>query len=179
MTVAVTRGAVTLTTSGPAETRAVGRRLGTRLRGGEVIALTGDLGSGKTCFIQGLAEGLGIDAHAVTSPTFVFLHQHRGRLPLYHLDLYRAETAEDAEALGLFETIFAEPGAVAAIEWADRAAAALPAEHLMIRLVHLTRHARGRGPDLTIHENRRRLRLEAHGPRYLTLLENLRAAPRA
>lgn len=177
VTVAVARGAMTLTTSSPAETRTMGRRLGTQLQGGEVIGLTGDLGAGKTCLIQGLAEGLGVDAGAVTSPTFVFLHHHRGRVPLYHVDLYRAETAEHIETLGLFEMMWEDPAAVVVIEWADRATTALPVERLMIRLAHLTRNAGDRRPGLPgsdDDQHRRQLHFEARGPRYLHLIEGLR-----
>lgn len=172
---------MTLTTTSASETQAVGRRLGELLTGGEVIGLTGDLGSGKTCLIQGIAAGLGVDPATVTSPTFVLLHVHRGRLPLCHLDLYRlGQTAGPGdtpgnvnEVAGLFETATDEPSAVTAIEWAEWAGPALPPEHLMIRLAPAGRHRR-----------HRTLYLTGHGSRYRELLSRLQimepsAGPRA
>ena len=90
-------GTIRVTCTSAQETHALGARLGRSARPGEVFALSGELGAGKTCFIQGLAEGLGIEGQ-VQSPTFVLVAEHRGRLPLYHVDLYR--TASLAEKRG-------------------------------------------------------------------------------
>lgn len=100
------------------DTRAAGRRLAGACRGGERIALSGELGAGKTCFVRGLAEGLGIPPDEVRSPSFPILipHEH-GRLPLYHIDLFRLP-AGDVDALSLREYIFGS--GVCAIEWPDR-----------------------------------------------------------
>lgn len=99
-------------------THAAGRRLAAALRGGERIALSGDLGAGKTCFVRGLAEGLGIPPEEVRSPSFPILipHEH-GRLPLYHIDLYRLP-AGDIDSLSLREYIYGS--GVCAIEWPER-----------------------------------------------------------
>jgi tRNA threonylcarbamoyladenosine biosynthesis protein TsaE len=105
-------------TSSEAETRAVAARLAATLAAGSVVLLRGDLGAGKTAFVRGLAEGLGINPDQVTSPTFTLVHEyHGGRLPLVHVDLYRLESAE-LDEIGLDQDL-AERGVVA-IEWADR-----------------------------------------------------------
>jgi tRNA threonylcarbamoyladenosine biosynthesis protein TsaE len=116
-----------------AETIAFGRQLAATLRPGDVLALTGELGAGKTCLVKGIADGLGIQ-HAVTSPTFTIIHEYRGgRLPLAHIDLYRLETLRDAVAIGI-EDYLNGPG-IAVIEWAERIASLLPAQ---TKRIHLT-----------------------------------------
>lgn len=110
----------------PAETRALGRRLGRLAGPGLVVLLSGGLGVGKTCFAQGFAEGLDIPAATpVTSPSYTLLNVHYGRLPLYHFDLYRLSRVEDLEDLGYDET--AEGDGVTLVEWADRLRTPLPA----------------------------------------------------
>lgn len=102
-----------------AETLCLGERLGRQLRGGEVIALIGQLGTGKTHFIKGLSEGLDIDhPDEVTSPTFTLINEYSGRLDLYHIDAYRLETPAQLEALGFDE--MCRRGGVVVVEWADR-----------------------------------------------------------
>jgi tRNA threonylcarbamoyladenosine biosynthesis protein TsaE len=109
---------VTKTTLSEEETVAVGRDLASRLRPGDVLLLLGDLGAGKTVFVKGVAEGLGIDPREVTSPTFTLIQEYRGgRLPLYHVDLYRLRSME-VDDLGLEE--LTASGGVTAIEWPDR-----------------------------------------------------------
>jgi tRNA threonylcarbamoyladenosine biosynthesis protein TsaE len=100
------------------ETRTVGRQLASKLAAGAAVLLSGDLGSGKTVFVRGLAEGLAIDPEEVTSPTFTLVHEYRGgRLPLVHVDLYRLDRAE-LDEIGL-DPDLANQGIVA-IEWAER-----------------------------------------------------------
>ncbi len=112
---------------------ALGRRLGELLGPGDVLALRGPLGSGKTTLTKGLAEGLGVEEPRwVTSPTFVLVHQYEGRVPVYHIDAYRLRSAADAEALGMEEMFFGD--GVTVIEWAERIEAALPPERLDIAL---------------------------------------------
>lgn len=107
-----------------AETRATARSLATTLRPGAVLLLLGDLGAGKTAFVRGLAEGLGIAEDAVSSPTFTLVQEYRGgRLPLYHADLYRLPEGVSLDDLGLDEV--AEDG-VLAIEWPERLARPVP-----------------------------------------------------
>ena len=111
-------------TASEEETQAVARELSATLRAGDVVLLSGDLGAGKTTFVRGLAEGLGIDPREVSSPTFTLVHEYRGNgLTLYHADLYRLESAATND-LGL-EEIGVQDG-VLAIEWPDRLSHQLP-----------------------------------------------------
>jgi tRNA threonylcarbamoyladenosine biosynthesis protein TsaE len=106
-------------TGSPEETQALGERLGRALGAGDVVSLVGELGAGKTCFVQGLARGLGVEAERrVASPTFTIVNQHTGRVPLYHVDLYRLESARELEEIGLGD--YLEGGGVAVVEWFDR-----------------------------------------------------------
>ncbi|MCL4233196.1 MAG: tRNA (adenosine(37)-N6)-threonylcarbamoyltransferase complex ATPase subunit type 1 TsaE, partial [Deltaproteobacteria bacterium] len=109
-------------------TREIGRRLGEAARPGDVFALAGELGAGKTRFVQGLARGLGIDPDDVASPTFTMIAGHTGRLTLHHMDLYRMRTHADLETVGVEEYLDARgPDAgVSAVEWADRFADVMP-----------------------------------------------------
>jgi tRNA threonylcarbamoyladenosine biosynthesis protein TsaE len=119
----------------PDQTRQLGCTLGKTLRGGEVLAITGELGSGKTQLVKGIAQGLDISPSEITSPTFALIHEHEGRLPLYHIDLYRLETPRDIESIGLEE--YFTRNAVVAIEWAERATSLLPPNRVQITLSHL------------------------------------------
>lgn len=113
-------------TAKPAETRALGCLLGKLAGPGLVVLLAGELGAGKTCFAQGVADGLGVPADSpVTSPSYTLLNIHQGRLPLYHFDLYRLAVVADLEDLGYDE--FAEGDGVTLVEWADRLNTPLPA----------------------------------------------------
>ena len=110
-------------TTTEAETQALARDFASTLEPGDVVLLAGDLGAGKTTFVRGLAEGLGIDPREVSSPTFTLLHEYRGgRLTLYHADLYRLDTTA-SDDLGLDETGVRD--GVLAIEWPDRLSHAL------------------------------------------------------
>src|SRR6185437_9266546 len=107
-----------------AETKALGERLAEKIETGDVLALVGDLGAGKTQFVKGLARGLGSN-EAVTSPTFTLLHEYRGgRLPIYHFDFYRIENLTALWAIGFDETVLGD--GVSVIEWADRFGEAIP-----------------------------------------------------
>jgi tRNA threonylcarbamoyladenosine biosynthesis protein TsaE len=108
----------TFISNSPAETESFGRQFAGAVKAGEVLALAGDLGSGKTQFVKGLAAGLGAKT-AVTSPTFTLIHEYSGgRLPIYHFDFFRIEDRQSAERLGLDEYFFTD--GVSVIEWADR-----------------------------------------------------------
>jgi tRNA threonylcarbamoyladenosine biosynthesis protein TsaE len=114
------------------ETAELGEKLGRVLVAGDVVALAGDLGAGKTAFVQGLARGLGIRGR-VSSPTFTIVDEHEdGRVPLYHADFYRLEEAGELDAIG-FDDYFAR-GGVVVVEWADRFPRALPDERLDLRI---------------------------------------------
>lgn len=119
-----------------AETFELGRSLAASLKGGEIIALCGDLGAGKTHLCKGIAAGLGCDPAEVTSPTFTLVHEYRGgRLPVYHFDFYRLESEAEALAVGLDDYLAA--GGVVLIEWADKFRPLLPAETRWIELREL------------------------------------------
>jgi tRNA threonylcarbamoyladenosine biosynthesis protein TsaE len=128
----------TITTTSESDTAAVGRELAATLAAGDVVLLYGDLGAGKTAFVKGLAEGLGIATDEVSSPTFTLVQEYRGgRLPLFHVDLYRLNDPRELDDLGLDE--IAEDG-VLAIEWAEKLDARLtpsgPGEARSVRITH-------------------------------------------
>lgn len=112
-------------------TWSLGEALGPLLRAGDAILLSGDLGAGKTAFVKGLAEGLEVPG-PVTSPTFNILLVHPGRLPLYHIDLYRLENAAELEDIDYFGTV--EADGVTAVEWGDRFPQAAPLDYLAVNL---------------------------------------------
>lgn len=121
-----------LTTS-PEETQLLAEQLGRLLQPGDVIALIGELGSGKTLFSQGLARGLEVpETFYITSPTFAIINEYPGRIPFYHLDLYRVDGAAEFSELGIEELLYGQ-GAVA-IEWAERLGENLPEERLEVHL---------------------------------------------
>lgn len=116
----------------PEATRAFACSIARKLKPGAVLALVGELGSGKTCFVQGLALGLRVVADEyVRSPTFTLIAEYRGRMPLYHIDLYRVERRGEVEDLGLEE--YVDGRGVTAIEWADRFPEVIPARALRVR----------------------------------------------
>jgi tRNA threonylcarbamoyladenosine biosynthesis protein TsaE len=133
--------ASTETSDSVARTEAIAAGLAAGFRGGEVVALHGDLGAGKTQFVRGLLRGLGGDPRAVSSPTFVLLNVYdSGRLTLYHLDAYRVHGAEDFEAIGFAELL--EQGGVVAVEWPERVEALLPKRVWHVRLTPVDENRR-------------------------------------
>jgi tRNA threonylcarbamoyladenosine biosynthesis protein TsaE len=115
----------------PDATAAAGERLGARLGPGDVVALTGELGAGKTCFVQGVVRGLGVTSGA-TSPTFVLVNEYRGRLPVHHVDVYRTQSLTELLDIGLEDLLDGE--GVTLIEWADRCEALLPARTVRVHI---------------------------------------------
>lgn len=148
--------ALTVLTASAAETEAVARRLGAAAEAGDVIALVGDLGAGKTAFVRGLAAGLGVGEGEVASPTFTMVAEHQGRVRLFHVDLYRLEPG-GVDVLPLRE-IACGPG-VTAIEWFDRLPAGALDAYLLVRIDYA---APGR-----------RLSFEGHGKRAAALVRTL------
>lgn len=146
----------------PAETRALGRALGALLRGGDVIGLSGPLGAGKTCLVQGLAEGLAVDPSVpVTSPTFVIVAEYPGRAWLRHADFYRVESYARLLDAGFDD--LCDPGGVLVVEWPERFPEVLPRDRLEIHVEP------GPGPD------ERRIRIAARGERSEQIQEELQA----
>jgi tRNA threonylcarbamoyladenosine biosynthesis protein TsaE len=120
-----------LSATTPEETASAGEALGRTLGPGDVVALYGDLGAGKTCFVQGLVRGLGVTTQA-TSPTFVLVNEYRGRLPVHHVDAYRTGGLTELIDLGLLDLIGGD--GVTLLEWADRAEPLLPARAVRVRI---------------------------------------------
>ncbi len=145
---------------GPQDTQSLGARLGELAAPGDVLLLLGRLGAGKTCLVQGLARGLGVEDY-VPSPTFVLMREYKGRLPLYHVDLYRLENAAEIADLGLDDYFYGE--GVSVVEWADRAMQLLPPEHLLVEIIFQS-------------TNQRRIHMEAAGKRHGELLSRLHNA---
>lgn len=143
----------------PDDTRRLGEELGKLLGPGDVVGLVGDLGAGKTVLAQGIASGLGARGQ-VTSPTFTIIHEHPGRVPLYHIDVYRLEGLSDAEAIGFEEYLYGR--GVAAVEWADKIPGLMPEERLDVEI---------RGPG----EGAREISLVPHGARFERVVEELKA----
>jgi tRNA threonylcarbamoyladenosine biosynthesis protein TsaE len=141
------------------DTERLGQALGSALQGGETLALYGPLGVGKTAFVRGVVAGLGASQEDVSSPTFVLIHEYRGRLPLAHIDLYRLNSLREIESIGLEE--YLSGPMVTAIEWADRARAMLPEDRLEIELRHRSVKSRS-------------ITLMATGPLSATLLARAR-----
>ena len=144
-------------THSPDETVELGRTLGRGLAAGDVLALVGTLGAGKTQLTRGIALGAGATGR-VTSPTFKLVNEYAGRLKLYHIDAYRLRGARDLAALGCDE--FFDGDGAAVVEWADRVAAALPPDHLRVEI------------EIT-GTSERRFRLVPAGPRAARLLRLL------
>jgi tRNA threonylcarbamoyladenosine biosynthesis protein TsaE len=120
-----------LSATTPEQTASAGEALGRTLGPGDVVALYGDLGAGKTCFVQGLVRGLDVTTQA-TSPTFVLVNEYRGRLPVHHVDAYRTGGLTELIDLGLLDLI--DGDGVTLLEWADRAEPLLPARSVRVRI---------------------------------------------
>ena len=128
-------------TRSASETIRVGKTIGSRLLLGDVVALVGELGAGKTQFIKGLAAGAGIENSAyISSPSFTLIHEYPGKIPFYHIDLFRLGREQEAEELGL-EDYFQGRG-ITAIEWADKIPSLLPEELLFISITYLDKNIR-------------------------------------
>lgn len=145
----------------PAQTRRIGARLGALVEQGDVLCLVGELGTGKTCLVQGLGRGLEIEG-PITSPTFTLINEYRharDELTFYHIDLYRVSDIQEALDFGLEEYLYGD--GVCAIEWAERVEPVLPEERLWINLRYLDVNKRG-------------ILIRADGARYDPLLRELK-----
>ncbi len=145
------------------QTKRLGMRLGRLLQAGDVICLEGPLGSGKTCFVQGIGMGMGVE-EPITSPSFIIINEYKtpSGLILYHIDFYRLlEPVKEALAIGIEEKFYGD--GVCVIEWADRARDIIPPERLWITFNHLDTHQRS-------------ILMEANGKRYVHLLNAFKEA---
>ncbi len=153
------RNALTVVSESPAETAELGEAIGELLEGQEVLCLEGELGSGKTTLVQAIARALGV-TEPITSPTFTLVNEYHGRgVALYHVDLYRLHTMDEIVQAGI-DACFHSDG-LCLVEWAEKARAVLPREHLYITLEHA-------GKD------KRRISLRAEGAPYRRMLKRLR-----
>ena len=118
-------------TESAAQTEALGRELGARLRPGSVVAFRGGLGMGKTAFTRGLAQGLGCTGR-VTSPTFTIVNEYRGNIPLFHFDMYRLDSADELFDIGWDD--YLERGGVCAVEWSENVADAIPPDAVRVAI---------------------------------------------
>lgn len=142
------------------QTRRLGARLATFLQPGDVLALIGELGTGKTRWAQGVCQGLDV-VEPVISPTFTLVNEYHGRLPVYHIDLYRLADTSEVLTFGLEDYLYGD--GVSLIEWAERADSYLPPNYLAVELHHLE-------------ETKRRVVLHPHGPRFTALLTDFKKA---
>jgi tRNA threonylcarbamoyladenosine biosynthesis protein TsaE len=151
----------TVATHSDPETRRWGMKLGRLLSGGEIIGLIGELGVGKTCFVRGVAAGLEVNKDAwIRSPSFTLINEYEGRLPIFHIDMYRIGSREEAEGLNLREYLYGD--GVSLVEWFEHLPGEEVDEYLELRMTH----AGG---------NRRKLNFIAHGERYERIIKGLRA----
>ena len=150
-------GTVDLVTHAPDETRKSAAALAELLIPGDVVSLTGELGAGKTAFVQGAARALGVQ-EPVVSPTFVLVREYRGEMPIYHVDVYRLDRLQEVHDLG-FEDLL-DPAGVVFVEWGDAVEALLPDSHLRVEIT---------SPD----EQTRRLKVTARGPSWASRWERL------
>ncbi len=147
------------------ETAILGEKLGSLLNAGDLICLYGSLGAGKTRFAQGVARGLGIEG-TVTSPTFTLINEHYGRLPFFHMDVYRLDSAAEMDDLGYEEFFYG--GGVTLVEWAEKIGGLLPEERLDISI--------DRTPE---GEDFRQVTLSPRGERYRLLIKELKDVVRS
>ncbi len=147
-----------LISQSPEQTQKLGMRIGELALPGDVFLLVGDLGAGKTCLTQGIAWGLGIKEYAM-SPSFVIMRELYGRLPLYHIDLYRLDRIEESMDLGLDDYLYGR--GICVVEWAEKALSILPTEHLLIKISRLS-------------DTERSFQMKPSGERYLEILAQLK-----
>ena len=148
------------TSGSPAATLRFGRQLGEKMVAGSVIALVGELGCGKTLFTRGLCAGLGVPESEVNSPTFAFVNEYRGRLPVFHVDLYRIDDIESGFEIGMLEYLTRAEAGVIVMEWAEKALALLPEDYLRVQFEVLSAKSR-------------RLELEVFGEKSEALIRGL------
>jgi tRNA threonylcarbamoyladenosine biosynthesis protein TsaE len=149
-------------TRSPRQTMNWGVKLGKLLQGGEIIALIGELGTGKTCFVRGVTQGLDVGSDAwIRSPTFTLINEYHGRLPVYHIDLYRVETRSQLEGLNLREYLYSD--GVSLIEWFDHFPADEVDEYLELRIAYTD-------------SAKRELNFTANGERYEKIIEGFKGS---
>ena len=126
----------------PAVTLSFGKRVGKKLKGGSIIALTGELGCGKTLFTRGICTGLDVPVRRVNSPTFVFVNEYQGRLPVFHMDLYRLENVAEGFEIGILDYLARAETGVIVVEWAEKILSLLPDRYLQVQFQVLSARKR-------------------------------------
>jgi len=145
----------------PAATLKLGKTLGERLSAGSIIALSGELGCGKTLLTRGICEGLGVPLRQVSSPTFVLVNEYKGKLPVFHMDLYRLGTIDDGFEIGIMDYFARAESGVMLIEWAEKMSSLLPADILKVEYEILT-------------DKKRRITFSAAGNKFKTLFKGIK-----
>ncbi len=153
-------GSLKLNSQSPEQTQLLGSYLGELTQKADVFLLVGELGTGKTCLVQGIAHGLAIKEYAF-SPTFVILREYHGRLPLYHIDFYRLDHVEEIADLGLEEYYYGD--GVCVVEWAEKGLQVVPRDNLLITLHYIPAYHTGRS-----------ICLKPQGKRYYEFIEQLK-----
>ncbi|OGO21405.1 MAG: tRNA (adenosine(37)-N6)-threonylcarbamoyltransferase complex ATPase subunit type 1 TsaE [Chloroflexi bacterium RBG_16_50_9] len=144
----------------PAATSRFGERMGERLQPGSIIALIGELGCGKTLLTRGICAGLGVSLRQVNSPTFVLVNEYQGRLPVYHMDLYRLGSIDEGFEIGILDYFTRALSGVMVVEWAEKILSLLPEDHLRVQFQ-------------VISARKREMVLEAKGRRFSGWLREL------
>ncbi len=147
--------------SSPGDTQSLGEKIGESLEPGTVIALIGELGCGKTLLTRGISAGLGVPLRLINSPTFVLVNEYPGRLPVFHMDLYRLDDAADVVDIGLLDYLDRAVSGVIIVEWAEKILSFLPPEQLRVEFEILS-------------ARKRRIYLSAEGDKYTDLMEKIK-----
>ena len=151
---------LTFNSHSPQQTQLLGSYLGKLARKADVLLLTGELGTGKTCLVQGIARGLDVEEYAF-SPSFVILRQYQGRLPMYHIDFYRIDSLSEIAGLGLEEYFYGD--GICVVEWAEKGQQLLPEDNLLISMQYVAASPTARS-----------IRLKPRGQRYNRLMKQLK-----
>ena len=144
----------------PSDTQSLGERIGKYIESGAVLALIGELGSGKTLLTRGICAGLEVPLRQVNSPTFVLVNEYRGRLPVYHMDLYRLGGIDDVVDIGVLDYLTRAEAGVLIIEWAEKVLELLPEDHLKAEIA-------------IISARKRQLSFSATGEKYKYLIKKV------
>ena len=146
--------------SSPAATFSFGKRVGQKLKAGSILALIGELGCGKTLFTRGICDGVGVPERYVNSPTFVFANEYLGRLPVFHIDLYRLNTITEGFEIGILDYLAKADSGIIVVEWAEKILSLLSDNYLQVQFQVLS-------------VRRRQLMLVGFGERFGSLLREL------
>ena len=146
--------------NGPNATSGLGKRMGEHLKAGSVIALIGELGCGKTLFTRGICAGLGVPIRQVNSPTFVFVNEYYGKLPVFHMDLYRMGEIAEGFEIGILDYLARTGSGVMVVEWSEKILSLLPDDHLKVEFN-------------IVSARKREIVLSAYGDRFSSLLREL------